>query len=294
MSSIGMYKFLIEGNGEKMEKIQPDFTQDAIAETLLLTVALRAFDTRQKRPILKDQKSVELMQQIDYDFEQFAKGSMMSRLGTNVRLKYFDTCAREFIAGHDQPVIVQIGSGLDTRYHRLGGESKAFFYELDLPEVIAFRKKLLPETENNHQLGYSMFDPAWMEKIKTAHPDGDFLFIIEGVLMYFEETEVRSFLCALADTFAGAAICFDVLSLWSSKNTKRHDTLRKMQATFKWGIDDDKAFTTWHPALQLISSTSIMWQMGHYHWFLRFMRHVRKFHDASRMVQLRVNATVKA
>ncbi len=80
-----------------MEKIRPDFTDDSIAETLLLTVALRAFDTRQQRPILGDQKSVELMQLIDYDFEQFAKGSMMSRLGTNVRCKYFDACARKYI-----------------------------------------------------------------------------------------------------------------------------------------------------------------------------------------------------
>ncbi len=269
-------------------KIKPDFTQDAIAETLLLTVALRAFDTRQQRPVLGDWKSIELMQQIDYDFEKFAKRSLMSRLGTNVRLKYFDTCAREYIAAHKQPVIVIPGCGLDSRYDRLGGDRRAVFYELDLPEVIALREKLLPGTENNHLLGYSMFDPAWMEKIKTAHPDGNFLFIIEGVLMYFAETQVRPLLCAIADAFPGATICFDVLSVWSSQNTKRHDTLRKMQATFKWGLDDDRELTQWHPGLQLISSASIIWQMGDYHWFPRLMRHIRKFRNASRMLQLQV------
>ncbi len=258
-----------------MEKIKPNFTQDAIAETLLLTVALRAFDAGQKEPILGDTKSVELIEQIDYDFEQFAKGSMMSRLGTNVRLKYFDTCAREFITEHDQPIIVQIGCGLDNRYHRLGGDSKVVFYELDLPEVIAFREKLLPESENSHHLGCSMFDPAWMEKVKTAHPDGNFLFIIEGVLMYFEEAEVRPFFCALADTFPGAEISFDVLSVWSSKNTKRHDTLS-------------------NPDLKVLSSESIIWQMGNYHWFPQFMRHIKKFRNASRMLRLHVNTAEKA
>ncbi len=271
-----------------MEKIQPDFTEDAIAETLLLTVALRAFDTRQQQPILGDGKSVELMQQIDYDFERFAKGSLMSRLGTNVRLKYFDTCARGHIAEHKQPVIIMLGCGLDSRYDRLDGDSRAVFYELDLPEVIALRKKLLPETDNNHQLGYSMFDPAWMKQIKNAHPDGNFLFIIEGVLMYFAETQIRSLLCTIADTFPGAVICCDVLSVWASKNTKRHDTLRKMQASFKWGLDDDKELTRWHPRLQLVASASIMWQMGDYHWLPRLMRHIRKFRNTSRMLQLRV------
>ncbi len=273
-----------------MEKILPDFTKDSIAETLLLTVALRAFDACQKQPILGDQKSVELMQQINYDFQQFAKGSMMSRLGTNVRGKYFDACAREYIAGHEQPIIVLLGCGLDTRYYRLGCDSKAVFYELDLPEVIGVREKLMPETENNHLLGYSLFDLEWMDKIKSKHSDGNFLFIIEGVFMYFEEAQVRSFLCSLADAFPGSDICFDVLSVWSSKNTKHHDTLKKMQATFKWGIDDDQEIVTWHPALEFFSSESIMWQMGEYKWFCRLMRHVRKFRNASRMLHLRVGA----
>ncbi len=272
-----------------MEKLHPDFTRDAIAETLLLTVALRAFDARQKNPILGDQKSVELIEQIDYDFEQFAQGSMMSRIGTNVRLKYFDICAKKFITSHDQPIVVVLGCGLDNRYHRLGGDSKAVFYELDLPEVIAFREKLLPETENNHHLGYSIFDSAWMEQIKTAHPDGNFLFIIEGVLMYFEETEVRSFFCNLVQTFPGAEIYCDILSTWSSKNTKRHDTVSKMKAIFKWGIDDEKEILKWHPKLKLLSVESIMWQMGHYHWLCRIMRHVKKFRNASRMLQLRID-----
>ncbi|PIE43970.1 MAG: methyltransferase [Gammaproteobacteria bacterium] len=274
----------------QMEKIKPGFTQDPIAETLLLTVALRAFDARQKQPVLGDEKSVELMQQIDYDFERFTKGSMMSRLGSNVRLKYFDNCAKKFIADHDQPIVGLLGCGLDTRYQRLGDARKAVFYELDLAEVIAFRKKLLPETENNHYLGYSIFDPTWMEKIKTAHPDGNFLFIIEGVLMYFEGAEVRSFLCALADTFPGSEICFDLLNVWSSKNTKHHDTLRNMQASFKWGLDDDQELVKWHPGLELISSESIMWQMGDYHWFPRLLRYVKKFRNASRMLHLRVGA----
>ncbi len=275
-------------NEDKMEKILPDFTKDCVAETLLLTVALRAFDARQKKSILADRKSVELMEQIDYDFEKFAKGSMMSRIGTNVRCKYFDSCARDFISGHDKPVVVLLGCGLDTRYHRLGCDSKAEFYELDLPEVIAVREKLMPETQNNHLLGYSLFDLKWMEKIKRAHPDGHFMFIIEGVLMYFEEEQIRSFLYALADTFPGSEICFDALSVWSSKNSKRHDTLKKMQATFTWGIDDVQEMVKWHPALEFVSSESIMWHMGEYHWFCRLMRHVKKFRNASLMVRLRV------
>ncbi len=55
------------------------------------------------------------MERIDYNFQQFAKSSMMSRLGTNVRGKDFDACAREYIATHDQPIIVLLGCGLGIR-----------------------------------------------------------------------------------------------------------------------------------------------------------------------------------
>lgn len=127
-----------------------------------------------------------------------------------------------------------------------------------------------------------------METIKTAHPDGHFLFILEGVLMYFEETRVRSLVCALADAFPGGEICFDVLSTWSSNNTKHHDTLRNMQATFKWGLDDEQELTQWHPSLEVISRESIMWHMGEYNWLCRLMRHVRLFKNASRMLHLHV------
>ncbi len=99
-----------------MEKIRPDFTQDTIAETLLLTVALRAFDARQKHPVLGDRKSVALVEQIDYDFQKFAKGSMMSRLGTTVRGKYFDACVRDYIAAHERLCKVFCVTGSFVKY----------------------------------------------------------------------------------------------------------------------------------------------------------------------------------
>lgn len=41
---------------------------DNIADTLFITVYMRALDAKKKRPILGDKRSLELMERIDYPF----------------------------------------------------------------------------------------------------------------------------------------------------------------------------------------------------------------------------------
>ncbi len=270
-----------------MLKIRPDFSRkNAITESILFTVAMRAFDARSKQPVLGDSKSLELLDKIDYDFERFSQGTTMSRLSISLRAKYFDECARKFIAKYEHPVVVLLGCGLDTRYFRLGGDVAAVFYEVDFPEIIAFRKQLLPASANDRLMGCSIFDSQCLERIKAAHPRGDFLFIGEGVLMCFVEERARAFLGALVDNFPGAHICCDVLSRWACKNSQYHDILGYGRPCFEWGIDSDQKLCSWHRDLRIISSQSTVRCIGKYHfpsWILGFLP---LFRDASRILCL--------
>lgn len=49
-----------------------------------------------------------------------------------------------------------------------------------------------------------------MDDLKEKHPESSFIFIIEGVLMFFYEDQVRSVLHNLAERFSGGEIWFDV------------------------------------------------------------------------------------
>lgn len=42
-----------------------------------------------------------------------------------------------------------------------------------------------------------------MDDLKEKHPESSFIFIIEGVLMFFYEDQVRSVLHNLAERFSG-------------------------------------------------------------------------------------------
>lgn len=46
-------------------------TLHGVAETLLITLYIRAKDAMAKHPILNDQKSLAIVEQIEYDFDKF-------------------------------------------------------------------------------------------------------------------------------------------------------------------------------------------------------------------------------
>jgi O-methyltransferase involved in polyketide biosynthesis len=224
----------------------PNPIQDDIADTLFIPLYMKHDQTRRDASFFNDPAASGLVERIDYDFSRY-ECATRSAVGVCLRAKYFDALAAGFIAERPCPVVVNLGCGLDTRFQRLGPEvaSRAVVYELDLPEVIAFRKKLIPESENNIYLAASLFETGWMDYFLSKHPLGDFLFIIEGVLMFFENQEVKGFLENLARRFPGNELAFDVTSSWMCKNSHRHDTLKHSKACFKMALDDDRELERW-------------------------------------------------
>ena len=46
----------------------------AVQETLLITLAARARETRKKRPILRDPKAVQMVESIEFDVDKYGRG----------------------------------------------------------------------------------------------------------------------------------------------------------------------------------------------------------------------------
>ena len=166
--------------------------KNIVAETLLIPLYMRAKESRRDNPVLYDKAAERLADSLEYDYSQF-DGAKLSEVGCVVRGWYFDRAVRRFIEAHSRPVVVNVGCGLDTRFQRIG-DGKAVFYDLDLPEVITLRRELIPEQPGNVYIAASLLETDWMDDLRRKHPDGEFIFIVEGVLMYFYEKQVRTFL----------------------------------------------------------------------------------------------------
>ena len=240
-----------------MEKISLNL-QDDIADTLLITLYAKSVETQKKNPLINDRTACELVEKIDYDFSKY-KNKKATSVGVALRSTHFDQKVKDFIQLHHylnhQPIIVFVGCGLDTRIQRIGQYAKqAEFYQLDIAEVIEQRQQLIPAQENEHFIASSMLSTTWMDQLKDSHPNGKFMFVIEGVLMYFNQAQNQQVLTALAERFSGAEIHFDMLNAWMSTKSDLHDTVSKTKATFKFGLDNEKDIETWHPKLKYVQT----------------------------------------
>lgn len=231
---------------------------DIVQETLLIPLYMRAMESRRtKDNILKDDMAERLTEQIDYDYNKLNKAKM-SYVGCVVRGRYYDDATRRFILTHHAPVVVNVGCGLDTRRQRIKESSKATFYELDLPEVMELRRKLIPEEDGDHYLTASLLDDDWMDELRSRHPSSDFLIIAEGVMMYFYEQQVKEFVTRIASRFGGGELYLDVCGPMMSKRGVKPDSLRDSQVEIRSGFEDGHVFEQWAPNLRLIEQCSYM------------------------------------
>ena len=245
--------------------------KDNVSETLLINLYMRHLDFKGAAPILNDPFSSAVVEQIDYDFAKF-DDARLSKTGTIIRAKFFDDETLRLAAEFDCPIIVQLGAGLDTRPLRLQSAlPSAAFYDLDLPDVISVRDALLPKAQNNFSLPRSMLDPSWMDELAAKHGSTGYIFILEGVSMYFEKEEFKEFFIALSQKFRGYVLS-DFMSNFAVKkfDHKRHDAMRHMQnAPFKMGIGGGAEVQSWEPARIRFIKEAAMMKMYRERWSLK-------------------------
>lgn len=207
---------------------------DGVMETLLITLFIRAKDAKSSSPVINDKKAVDIVNKIDYDFSKF-DSAWASYYGVLARAKAMDKQVKRFIRINPNCVIVSVGCGLDTRFSRVDN-GKITWYNLDFPEVIEQRKLFFEDNDRVKNIAKSALDPTWTNDIET---NGRKLLIVsEGVLMYFDEKDMKDFLNILTSGFDEFEAHFDMIHKSLVKNSKKHDTLKKTNAQFKWGVKD--------------------------------------------------------
>lgn len=212
------------------------FSED-VSETLLIPLWMRAID-----PKLNDTESLAIIQKIDYDFDKFS-ADHGSRIGVRLRTNYFKETIQSFIDDHDRAVIVLLGCGLDPQSRRITDRKNATFYAVDLPDVIAMREMLLPNVPFEHSLATSALDENWMTDLAKMHHGQPFLFIAEGLLMYFTQEQVDSLFENLRKHFPRSQFFFERMSRMVVKRQRHHQSLSKTNAKFHWGADSTKEIT---------------------------------------------------
>jgi len=222
-----------------------------VAETLLITLYIRAVESQRPDALIKDERAEALVRQLDQESLQktLALTDDFSRVAVILKSREFDRFAQDFLARHPDAVVVHIGCGLDTRFERVCSEQpdngRVEWYDLDLPDVIEFRQKLVGgEGARHHFLACSVLDSAWLDTV-SAHRQRPFLFLAEGVFMYFEEAQVKSLVLMLRDRFPGAELVFDAFSPFMRWAHNFKVTRTRIGARLHWALKHAQDLERW-------------------------------------------------
>ncbi|WP_354638437.1 class I SAM-dependent methyltransferase [Kitasatospora camelliae] len=186
----------------------------AVPETALWTLYHRAAEARQWGGVLEDPRAVELVDRIDYPFEErFGPGAGLQARLQGVRVRCFDREVEDFLARSPRGTVVCLGEGLETQYWRVDN-GRATWLSVDLPEAVALREELLPPEPRQRLLACSVTDPRWMDEVDDSH---GVLITAQGLFMYLRPTEVRDLIAACARRFPGGTLVFDAVPRWFSR-----------------------------------------------------------------------------
>lgn len=226
--------------------------------TLLFTLRARAEEHARADRLIEDPLAAQWYarwpQTAAMQQAMAAAYSPVFQLSTAVRAHFYDEVANRFLASHAQPVIVELGAGLSTRFARLGLH-RAHWLELDLPEAIAVRRLVDEETATHRFLPFSLADEAWVEAVTAVSP-ADVLFIAEGVLFFLAPAEVTALLQLLPRHFPGATFAFDVLTEAFSLSTRRR--FAGQGTPMQWFLPDERAVNL--PGLEILQTAVVAHQ----------------------------------
>ena len=247
-----------------MQQIQSDELK-CVSQTLLIPLHYRVEESRSESSSFKDEIAESFHDAIAYDWSKFdadASQGWMTAAATATfytRRAVFDEQVRSFLEKAPDGLVVNLGAGLDTRFHRLDN-GRVEWIELDLPGVIAFRQKLHEPGNRRHQMiAASILDDYWVVEIKRC-ARSRVLFVAEGLLPYFTEEEHRKIFNCLADNFPGAEMLFQTNAPSLTAGLAQYTALSKlgMKVEMQWGLDDSRQVSALNPNVEFVQEFPLL------------------------------------
>jgi O-methyltransferase involved in polyketide biosynthesis len=222
----------------------------AVQETLFIPLAARARETQRKRPVLRDPKATEMVQSIDYDAAKYGRGAGGSV--TVLRTAIIDFWVRSFLAAHPAGTVIEIGTGLNTRFERVDN-GQVHWFDLDLPDTIELRRAFFADTGRRQMVAASVLDEDWLPAL--AQSRGPYFFVADGVLAYLPEEQVTATLTRIAEQFPGALIALDTYPKRTFDQQHRLAAKKGIDARWAWACDDPRSLE--RLGLEVMQSASI-------------------------------------
>jgi O-methyltransferase involved in polyketide biosynthesis len=262
-----------------------------VSETLLIPLAVRMALTESGDAVICDPQVGEVIKKLQLDVSRFVpqnSKTIAERLniqGIVVRFQFFDQVVTRFLKQYPDGIVINLGSGLCTRFGRLDN-GQCHWFEIDRPEVIALRRQAFSETERHLFIATSALETDWIAPVKALDKQ-HYLILCEGLLMYFIRDEVRKLFSLMAKNFPDAELAADIVGKFLAKHSHLHPLVAKTQARFGWGINHPDELKQLGAPLTILEHFSMLDRQKERLGWLNILRAIPLFRRSYQLVNLK-------
>ena len=183
-----------------------------ITDTAFYCCGARMLDAAQDHPICGDDYAKLFM--CDHGMAVFDRFKTLDLTNSSmiVRHRIMDDMLRQLLYANHDLNVVTIGAGFDSRPYRLHGGK---WFELDEPELIAYKDILLPSEHCDNPLHREPIDFAkedLIDKLLQLPHNGPVVFVLEGVVIYLSESDIQNLLGELDYEFPRHRLMCDLVN----------------------------------------------------------------------------------
>jgi methyltransferase (TIGR00027 family) len=182
-----------------------------VSKTAFYCCGVRMADAERRRPLCGDNYAKRFMDAEARAFYATFKAEKRPALANATRARIIDDYVRTAIGENPGLTILLIGAGFDSRAYRIHAGT---WIELDEPPLIALKDEKLPIAECKNKLTRIAIDFAserLADKLRPLQTDGPCLIVLEGVLMYLEQSTIAEMLKTLSALFPHHTLICDLM-----------------------------------------------------------------------------------
>jgi methyltransferase (TIGR00027 family) len=163
-----------------------------------------------------------------------------------IRTRFFDDYLVHATTAHGIRQVVILAAGLDTRAFRLAWPAGVHLFELDLPEVLAFKESVLAEHGARAACERTLvaidLRQDWATPLAGAgfHPGEATVWLAEGLMIYLSEEEAAELLTLVGSLSRPASqVAFEIENLDSDPlraRVKRGPLMQQYTKLWKGGL----------------------------------------------------------
>jgi O-methyltransferase involved in polyketide biosynthesis len=148
--------------------------------------------------------------------------------------------------------VLYLACGLDTRVHRLDPPSSVRWIDVDYPEVLELRERLLPAPAGDYRMiGASVTNDAWLDVVPADRPT---VAVFEGLSMYLHKADGKRLIQRISGRFTHGQLLFACYGTLGIRLQRLVPAVRNAGATLHWGIDDPCEIEGWHDKLECLDA----------------------------------------